>query len=245
MTEARTCIVVGAAGGIGAALCQRLADRGWNLVMVGRQEPPLTQLAVSIGSAVRSVHPLDARDFDATDRLFAEHADAIAAVNLAGSILLKPAHATSASDFSDTIDQNIRTAFSVARAAGKTMRKQGGSVVLMSSCAARFGLPNHEAISAAKGAVEALTRSAAATYAASGLRFNAVAPGLTETPMSAMLTSNEAARKTSLAMHPIGRLGQPGDVAAAIEFLVDPANNWITGQVFGVDGGLSSIKARS
>ena len=76
------------------------------------------------------------------------------------------------------------------------------------------------------------------------LRVNAVAPGLTETPLTQSLTANESARKLSEAMHALGRLGQPEDIARAIVFLLDPANSWITGQVLAVDGGLSRVRPR-
>jgi NAD(P)-dependent dehydrogenase (short-subunit alcohol dehydrogenase family) len=186
---------------------------------------------------------LDASNADAVDAVVGEVRPA-GLVNLAGSILLKPAHSTSAAEFDETIRLNLVTAFSVVRAAARHMRAAGGSVVLMSSCAARTGLPNHEAISAAKAGVEGLVRSAAATYASGGLRFNAVAPGLVDTPMAERLVKNEAALKASLALHPLGRIGAPGDVARAIEFLLDPANSWITGQTWYVDGGLSALHAR-
>ncbi len=241
---ADTCIVIGAAGGIGSELCRKLSAGGWQLVLAGRTGDSLKQLADELGQSVTATSTLDAQDFAATEALFDAHKDAVAAVNLAGSIILKPAHSTSEQEFNETFDQNIRTAFSVTRAAAKTMRGHGGSVVLMSSCAAGFGLPNHEAISAAKAAVEGLVRSAAASYAPANLRINAVAPGLTDTPLASRLTSNDASRKASEAMHPLGRIGAPSDIASAIEFLVQPGQSWITGQVIGVDGGLARVKAR-
>jgi NAD(P)-dependent dehydrogenase (short-subunit alcohol dehydrogenase family) len=124
------------------------------------------------------------------------------------------------------------------------MKSTGGSVVLMSSCAAGIGLANHEAISAAKAGIEGLVRSAAATYASTGIRFNAVAPGLVATPMARRITENEGALKASIAMHPLGRIGNAREIAAAIAFLLAPENNWITGQTLGVDGGLSRLKVR-
>ena len=187
---------------------------------------------------------LDARDFDAVDAVFQSHAGISGAVNLAGSILLKPAHQTTAQDFDETIALNLRTAFALTRAAGKHMKNTGGSVVLISSCAAGIGLANHEAIAAAKAGVEGLTRAAAATYAGAGIRFNAVAPGLVATPMARRITDNESALKASMAMHPLGRIGQPEEVAQAIAFLLGADSAWTTGQVLGVDGGLARLKGR-
>jgi NAD(P)-dependent dehydrogenase (short-subunit alcohol dehydrogenase family) len=130
------------------------------------------------------------------------------------------------------------------RAAGRLLKTDGGSVVLVSSAAARIGLANHEAIAAAKAGLEGLARSAAATYARQRIRFNVVAPGLVRTPLTQGLVASELAEKASLAMHPLGRLGEPGDVARAIAWLLDPAQSWITAQVLGVDGGLADVKAR-
>lgn len=120
----------------------------------------------------------------------------------------------------------------------------GGSIVLVSSCAARVGLTNHEAIAAAKAGVIGLTLSAAATYAPRGIRVNCVAPGLVRTPMTARLTVNEASLKASTAMHALGRIGEPADVAAALEWLLSPEQSWVTGQVLGIDGGLSTVRPR-
>lgn len=239
--ESRTCLVIGAAGGIGRKLVELLHRDGWSLVLAGRTAEGLEEVAASCNAQTVA---LDARDFDAVDAAFQVHPGITGAVNLSGSILLKPAHLTTALDFEETIGLNLRTAFALTRAAGKHMKSTGGSVVLMSSCAATVGLANHEAISAAKAGVEGLVRSAAATYAGNGIRFNAVAPGLVATPMAKRITENEGALRASVAMHPLGRIGQPEDVARAIAFLLNPASDWTTGQVLGVDGGLARLKGR-
>ena len=121
--------------------------------------------------------------------------------------------------------------------------KDGGSVVLVSTVAAGTGLPNHEAIAAAKSGIEGLARSAAATYAGRGLRFNVVAPGLVDTPLASRITSSERTLEHSRKMHPLGRIGVPGDVAEAINFLLGQQSDWITGQVLGIDGGLGATRA--
>jgi NAD(P)-dependent dehydrogenase (short-subunit alcohol dehydrogenase family) len=115
----------------------------------------------------------------------------------------------------------------------------------MSSAAASVGLANHEAISAAKAGVEGLVRSAAATYAPHDIRVNCVAPGLVDTPLAKSITSNETALKASTAMHPLRRIGKPGDIARVIEWLLGPEATWITGQALGVDGGLARVRSRS
>jgi NAD(P)-dependent dehydrogenase (short-subunit alcohol dehydrogenase family) len=162
--------------------------------------------------------------------------------NCVGSILLKPAHLTSTADWQATIATNLTSAFGCVRAAGRLLKAEGGSVVLVSSAAARVGLANHEAIAAAKAGIMGLVLSAAATYARQKIRFNAVAPGLVRTPLAAGLVASELAEKASIGMHPLGRLGEPGDVARAIVWLLDPAQSWVTAQVIGVDGGLADVK---
>ncbi len=163
--------------------------------------------------------------------------------NCAGSILLKPAHLTSAVDFETTLRQNLHTAFATVRPAGRHLRT-GGSVLLFSSGAARLGLQSHEALAAAKAGVQGLVRAASATYATRGLRVNAVAPGLVDPPLARDLLGTDAGRKASEALHALGRLGKPDVMAAVGAFLLDPQNDWVTGQIMGVDGGLSSVRSR-
>lgn len=160
--EDRTCLVTGAAEGVGRSLVELLYREGWSLVLAGQTSESLAEVAETCSgqSAV-----IDAMDYDAVDAAFQAHHGMTGAVNLAGSILLRPTHLTTAQDFDDTIGKNLRTAFALTKAAGKHMKNRGGSVVLMSSCDADIGLVNHEAIAASKAGVEGLMRAAAATYA--------------------------------------------------------------------------------
>jgi NAD(P)-dependent dehydrogenase (short-subunit alcohol dehydrogenase family) len=242
-----TIVVVGGAGGIGSEVVAQATARGWNCVAVGRTAEALQSVKVATGA---ETYVADARSDEAVDACMAHAVNRFGGVdgivNCAGSLLLKPAHLTSESEWQDTLATNLTTAFYCVRAAAKHFgRDCGGSVVLCSSVAARVGLANHEAIAAAKAGVIGLTLSAAATYAARKIRVNCVAPGLVRTPLTARLVSNEASLKASTAMHPLGRIGEPGDVAAAIVWLLDPATSWVTGQVIGVDGGLSRVRHRT
>ena len=229
-------LVIAAASGIGQAVVTQLRAEGHAVFTTARCDAVITPDAT-----------LDARDFSAVESVFAQAIEALGSidgvVNCAGSLLLKSAGLTTQDQYQATIDSSLTTAFATVRAAGKLLTR-GGSVVLVSSAAALEGLANHEAIAAAKAGIIGLTLSAAASYASSKLRFNAVAPGLTETPMTASLTQNPAARKASESMHALGRLGTPEDIARAIVFLLDPANSWITGQVLAVDGGLSRVRPK-
>ncbi len=235
-------VVLGATGGIGAALCRRLAAKGYAPLAGGRDEEKLDSLAEETGV---EVFKLDATQPDQVESCINRAVDLYGRIdgiaNCVGSLLLKPAHLTTEAEWEATIAINLGSAFATVHAAARAM-KRGGSIVLVSSAAARVGLANHDAIAAAKAGVIGLALSAAATYASRGIRVNCVAPGLTRTPLTSRITENEAAMKKSLAMHALGRIGEASEVASAIEWLLDPMQAWVTGQVIGVDGGLATVR---
>ncbi|MEE8603564.1 SDR family NAD(P)-dependent oxidoreductase [Euzebya tangerina] len=243
MSEQQSVVIVGAAGGIGSELVRRLAKSGATLTLAGRTKEPLDELASEVGAT--SV-VCDATDPEAVDALFEEAGEITGAVNLAGSLLLKPAHRTSPEEFSDTINASLLTAFNVVRAAAGSLvtARSGGSIVLMSSAVARTGMRHHDAIAAAKGGVEALARASASSYADKGIRVNAVAPGMTETALTSKLLATDTARKASENLHPMGTIAQPEEVASAIAWLLDPVQRVVTGQVLAVDAGLGSLHRR-
>ncbi len=225
-------LIIAASSAIGQATVVHLRQAGHHVITTARSP-----------SRIAPDHLLDASDFDAVDALFAAVGPLDGVVNFAGSLMLKPAHLTTREQYDATIGASLTTAFATVRAAGRHLTS-GGSVVLISSAAARQGLASHEAIAAAKAGVLGLTLSAAATYASVGIRVNAVAPGLVDSPLTAPILANDASRKVSAGMHALGRFGTADDVARAVVFLLDPANSWITGQVIGVDGGLSSVRPK-
>jgi NAD(P)-dependent dehydrogenase (short-subunit alcohol dehydrogenase family) len=238
-------VVLGASGAVGSALARRLAGRGARLVLGGRDAAALDALAAETGGLAC---PGDATAPEAAERAVAlareRYGRLDGAANCVGSVLLKPAHLTKDDEFTAVLATNLWSAFHLVRAAVKAMDGDGGSIVLVSTAAARTGLPNHEAIAAAKAGVEGLALSAAATYAPRRIRVNCVAPGLVRSRLTVRITGSEPALKASLAMHALGRIGEPDDVASAMAWLLDPATSWVTGQVLGVDGGLGALKGR-
>ncbi|MBX9702784.1 MAG: SDR family oxidoreductase [Silvanigrellaceae bacterium] len=225
-------LVIAASSTIGQEVVRELEVKGHSVFTTARDQSKIIPDIV-----------LDASDFQAVEEVFEKAGSIDGVVNCSGSLLLRPAHLTSKQQFEGMINSCLTTAFATVRGAGKSM-KQGGSVVLISSAAASIGLAHHDAVAAAKAGVNGLMLSAAATYAHLNLRFNTVSPGLVETHLTKDIVQNEAARKVSEGMHGLGRLGKPQDVARAIVFLLEPENNWITGQILCVDGGLSTLKLR-
>ncbi len=247
MSEKKVYVIFGGTGGIGSEVARQLAANGAKVVVAARGSDRLDAVPGEIEGA--EAHQVDATNIGAVDALIKEihssHGRIDGIVNCVGSILLKAAHQTSEEDWRKTLAANLDSAFAVVRAGAKVMRKDGGSIVLMSSAAARVGMPSHEAIAAAKAGVIGLGRSAAATYASKGIRVNIVAPGLVDTPMAAGITGNPLMLKASEAMHPLGRIGRPEEVADVITWLVSGESAWVTGQVIGVDGGLSSVRTKA
>ena len=233
-------VIVGASGGIGSALARRLKEAGAEPVLVGRSPEKLAGLANELDAPFVVADVSNPGSFDAA---VANLGPIHGIVNCAGSFLLKPAHQTTDAEWAGGLQANLTTAFHVVRAGARLMMQTGGSIVLCSSAAGRIGLANHEAVAAGKAGVIGLTLSAAATYAARNIRVNCVAPGLVDTALTSRITSNEASVKASAAMHALGRIGKPEQVASAIAWLLDPENDWVTGQVIGVDGGLGSVRS--
>ena len=242
----RAYVVLGATGGIGSALCRRLTARGARLTVAARDCRRTRALGAELGAQPL---PIDATCAAHVDRCFAEalehHGRIDGVVNCVGSLVLKPAHLTTDDEWASALATNLTSAFLTVRAAVRAMTGTGGAVVLMSSAAARVGIANHEAVAAAKAGVLGLVLSSAASYAGRGIRVNAVAPGLVRTPLTAALTADERSVKGLAALHPLGRIGEPDEVASAIEWLLDPAQSWVTGQVFGIDGGLATVRSRA
>jgi NAD(P)-dependent dehydrogenase (short-subunit alcohol dehydrogenase family) len=234
-------VVLGATGAVGSALASLLASRGASLVLLGRDEARLAAMAEPLGArhgVLASTAPTAVRD--ALVRA-CEGLEVAGIAHCVGSLLLLPAHRTTDAQWQEVLEVNLGSAFGVTMAVPGLMPK-GGAVVFVSSVAATLGLANHEAIAAAKAGLIGLARAAAATHARRGIRFHCIAPALVASRMTAALLERPGMRDAASKQNPSGRIGEPGDVARAIAFLLDPANAWIDGQVLGVDGGYGVLR---
>lgn len=246
-THRSNVLILGATGGIGSALARQLATLGYGLSLAARGSERLDTLATELKAHSGPVDATNSASVEACVAMAFEKLGSLhGVVNCVGSLLLKPAHTTTDEEWAGVLAANLNSSFYVLRsAASRMMRSGGGSIVLLASAVAQRGMINHEAIAAAKAGVVGLAQSAAATYARYNLRVNCVAPGLTRTPLTESLTRHVASLKTSASLHPLGRIGEPEEVASAIRWFLDPQQSWVTGQVLAVDGGLSSVQARA
>jgi NAD(P)-dependent dehydrogenase (short-subunit alcohol dehydrogenase family) len=238
-------VIFGATGSVGSSLCEMLVRSGAKVVAGVRDAERASEMPELQNCDICVATAADPQSLAAClDHAISTHGALTGVANCIGSVLLKPAHLTSDDEWHDTLTTNLTSSFFIVRAAAKQMRQTGGSIVLVSSSAARIGLANHEAIAAAKAGIIGLTLSSAATYAGRGIRVNAVAPGLVRSNMTRKLWETPEAAALSAQMHALGRLGEPVDVARAIKWLLDPESGWVTGQTVGIDGGLGSVLTR-
>lgn len=239
----KTCLITGASGGVAAALSANLRADGWKLALATRNADKMAPsssekiIAADVSSEAGAELALQqAADF------FGAIPDAV--VNCAGAILIAPIARTTEAQYRTCLSANLDTAFFTSKAYATALQKnkQGGSLVLFSSVAAAMGVSNHAAIAIAKGGIEALVRSLAADFSTIGLRVNAIAPGLMQTPATERMVGNEAAAKQIAAQYPLGRYGQASDAANLAAFLVSDEATWISGQIISVDGGFSAVR---
>ena len=228
-------LIIGSAGGIGTPLVKDLQISEHNLLLGYHINKP---------DEKSEMMEVDARSFESINKFIntgiKKFGSVDAIVNLAGNLILKPAHLCSEKEFEETININLKSSFGIIRSAGSILNDC--SIVLMSTAAASIGLANHELIVSAKAGIESLARSAAKTYAKKNIRINTVSPGLVDTPLASKITKNPIALKASEKMHALGRIGLANDITRMIIFLITKENNWITGQNYVVDGGLSNTK---
>jgi len=228
-------LVVGGSSGIGLSLVNMLASQGaqvYNASRTRSEDWPESLIHI----------PLDVlTDIDLLAEQLPENLHGL--VYAVGSINLKPFSRYTEDEFINDYKLNVIGAARTIQLAYKSLRKSGASsIVLLSSVAAKTGMPYHASIAAAKGGVESLALSLAAEFASQNIRVNVVAPSLTDTPLAGNLLNTPEKREASAKRHPLGRIGKPEDIASAISFLLSDASGWISGQVIGIDGGMGKLK---
>lgn len=230
--ESKNILIIGASSGMGHEIAQRMLAEGANVFVVGQHRPDL-DVEFSEWDAL-----------DPKDEAFAGLPDVLhGIIYCAGTINLKPFNRLSLADFTRDWQMNALGAVAAIQPNITRLKKAAGaSVVLFSSVAANTGFGFHASISMAKSALQGLALSLAAEYAASSIRFNVIAPSLTDTPLAQLLLSSDDKREASAKRHPLGRYGKVSDLAAAAVYLASDEASWITGQVLGVDGGLGKLK---
>lgn len=241
MTTNNIALVTGARGGIGRALVARLLSRGMLVAAVGRDMATLADVPADAHIAADTTTPEGAAAAFAACREQLGAAPSWLA-HAVGSTLIAPLHRTQAEQAREVLRINLESSLWTLQAWIASLNGAPGAAVFVSSVVARIGVANHEAIAAAKGGVEALVRGAAATYAAQGLRVNAVAPGMTETPMTQGMLKLPAMRDGAAKQYPLGGVQTADEVAAAMDWLLSPDSARLTGQVLAVDGGFTTVR---
>lgn len=234
-------LVTGARGGIGRALVARLRARGLRVAAVGRDAAALAELPATARIAADTTTPEGAAAAFAACREQLGAAPSWLA-HAVGSTLIAPLHRTRTEAAREVLRVNLESSLWTLQAWIAALDGAPGAAVFASSVVARIGVANHEAIAAAKGGVEALVRGAAATYAAQGLRINAVAPGMTDTPLTEGLLRQPVMRDGAAKQYPLGGVQTADQVAAVMDWLLSPDSARLTGQVIAVDGGFTTVR---
>lgn len=236
-------IIVGGNSGIGKSLAERVARRGIQPYLIGRNDSALAEVAAAQQCEYALADVLDEAALASAVKAACEGADIIGLAYCVGSIDLKPLRQLTGDAMVNAFRLNTVGAAIAAREAATALKAAKGAMVMFSTIAVAQGFISHAIVSAAKGAVEGLTRALAAEWAPH-VRVNAIAPSLTDTPLAAKLTANAGMAEAIAGMHAIPRLGQANDHAALADFLLSPEASWITGQIFAVDGGRSRVRTK-
>jgi NAD(P)-dependent dehydrogenase (short-subunit alcohol dehydrogenase family) len=227
-------LIIGGSSGIGYATALSLVDQGYSVAATYNQnEPPAPR-------ANLKYYHLDVRDEWWNNDILPDQLDGL--VYCPGSINLKPFHRIKPAQFTDDFNLQVVGAVKAIQWALPYLKAaDSASVILFSTVAVQTGFPFHSQVSASKGAIEGLTKALAAEFAPH-IRINCIAPSLTDTPLASKLLNSEEKIKNNADRHPLKRIGKSDDIAAMASFLLSKKASWITGQIFHVDGGMSTIK---
>lgn len=227
-------LIVGGSTGIGLQLVKDLSEAGNKITVLSRNEGELSDLSnvTHISYDVTS-EELPELSMDALDGF----------VYCPGSINLKPFHRIKPADFVADFQLNVVGGIKLLQHVLPALKKaEQPSVLFFSTVAVQQGMGFHSSVAASKGAIEGLTRSLAAELAPS-IRVNCIAPSVTDTPLAERLLSSAEKKEASGKRHALNRVGTPSDIANMASFLLSEKSGWITGQILGVDGGMSTLRS--
>jgi gluconate 5-dehydrogenase len=242
--DGQLALVTGGGTGLGFGICQALSQAGARVVMTGRRENMLRDACQQLGNAAGYLQH-DVTDLSTipalVQRIEEEFGPIDILVNNAGNHLKRPAVETSDADLASILQTHLLGSFALSRECGRRMTGRGrGSIIMISSMSALFGIPQVTAYTAAKSALTGLTRALAVEFSPHGVRVNAIAPGWIDTMLSRKAFEGDPARKQRiLGRTPMGILGEILDVGYAAVYLSSPAAKFVTGVVLPVDGGAS------
>lgn len=238
--EGRSVLVTGAASGLGEAAAVMAAAEGAHVYCLDRSAGGLEQVVGRIAGAGGSAQAIaaDVTDSDAVAVAFSKIGKLDGLVNSAGIAQRFPLGEQDEAGWDAVMNVNVRGVFLCTKQALARMGR-GGSIVHIASGVGIIGTRNRAVYTASKGAIVALTRNMALDYAPQGIRVNCVCPGFARTGLTAGIFADPARKAKIEAMHPLGRMGEPEDIAKAILFLLSDDSSWITGVMLPVDGGLS------
>lgn len=224
-------LIIGGSYGIGLAIAKEFQDNS-NLFIASRSNATLAD--------VKATHiPFDAL----TDTIDIASLPTVidGLVYCPGSINLRPFKGLKPEAFETDLQLNFISLVKVIQSVlPNLLAAEQASIVLFSSVAATMGMPFHTSVAASKGAIEGFSKALAAEYAPK-IRVNVIAPSLTDTPLADKFLNNETKQEKSAERHPLKRFGKPEDSAQMTSFLLSDNSSWITGQIFHVDGGLSTL----
>jgi NAD(P)-dependent dehydrogenase (short-subunit alcohol dehydrogenase family) len=242
--KTKTAIITGGASGLGLATTKKFVENNIRTIIIGRNKENLAAAAESLGGLC-SYKVFDLNNLKGIPQLVDELLNEFGAidvlVNNAGINQKKPFTAVTDDEFQQVILTNLTSVFVLSREVAKAMLKQkNGCIINISSMAAQYGIPFVIAYTAAKSAIEGMTKAMATELSPDGIRINCVAPGFIETNMSSKALDDDPERKQkAISRTPMGKLGLPEDVAEAVFYLASDAAKYLTGVVLPVDGGNS------
>ena len=242
--KSRVAIVTGGGSGIGLAIAEQFIANQIYTIIIGRDKLKLQQAKDKLGDLCQPIAFDLARFRDIPGliaQIIAEHEHIDILVNNAGINMKKEFCEVTDTDFMEVIQTNVLSMFSLSREVVKTMiLRRSGCIINISSMAAQYGIPKVIAYTAAKSAVEGMTRAMAVELSPKGIRINAIAPGFIHSAMSSRALDADPERKAKVfSRTPMGILGEPEDIGAAALFLASDSAKYITGLIMTVDGGNS------